>query len=527
MGAKSRPPYPAAFRAEAVQLVHARGRSLTPGGKGPGRHHDTLRTWVKQAAIEGGKPEWPDHGGAHRAGPAAPGGAPPEGGEGVLRKAARFSRWSARPGEPVSVHRRRRRAIIRWRSPVGCWACPARGSTPGATAPVGPGPGRRRADGGDPPAPPREPGRLRQPADPRRVAGSGRRDGRKRVARSTGRPACRAATAPAGGPAPPSPTRRRRPPRTWYSGTSPPWPRTGSGWPNITYVPTGEGWLYLAAVLDAFSRRVVGWSMAAHLRTELVLEALELALAAPAARRPGWSIIRIGGARAKSIGRRNTMPERSCDGRAQEAPVGSGGAAPAAIPWSAAGGEARGPAAVLGGDPAGAVQRGRRGEAGVSPAVGARWFRDSGGMPSIRLAPLSGVPCRSRSGRRSRSCALGRTVSGRSPGGCVARRRRSRGSCGATPRPARRPAVPGHHGPMARGPTGPAPRRPRSSRGRSPCGTTSKTDSGAWSPRRTAGGWRARTCAGWGAGTAGGAPPVGYGVEPGTDRQAVAARLPG
>jgi putative transposase len=48
---------------------------------------------------------------------------------------------------------------------------------------------------------------------------------------------------------------------------------------DITYVPTQEGWLYLAAVLDAFSRRVVGWAMADHLRTELVLDALELALA--------------------------------------------------------------------------------------------------------------------------------------------------------------------------------------------------------------------------------------------------------
>jgi putative transposase len=48
---------------------------------------------------------------------------------------------------------------------------------------------------------------------------------------------------------------------------------------DITYVPTDEGWLYLATVLDAFSRRVVGWSMADHLRTELVLEAVELALA--------------------------------------------------------------------------------------------------------------------------------------------------------------------------------------------------------------------------------------------------------
>jgi putative transposase len=46
---------------------------------------------------------------------------------------------------------------------------------------------------------------------------------------------------------------------------------------DITYVPTGAGFLYLAVVLDAFSRRVVGWAMATHLRTELVLAALEMA----------------------------------------------------------------------------------------------------------------------------------------------------------------------------------------------------------------------------------------------------------
>jgi putative transposase len=47
---------------------------------------------------------------------------------------------------------------------------------------------------------------------------------------------------------------------------------------DITYVPTWAGFLYLAVVLDAWSRRVVGWSMATHLRTELVLEAFEMAL---------------------------------------------------------------------------------------------------------------------------------------------------------------------------------------------------------------------------------------------------------
>src|SRR5205809_677225 len=47
---------------------------------------------------------------------------------------------------------------------------------------------------------------------------------------------------------------------------------------DITYVPTWAGFLYLAVVLDAWSRRVVGWAMATHVRTELVLEALNMAL---------------------------------------------------------------------------------------------------------------------------------------------------------------------------------------------------------------------------------------------------------
>ena len=47
---------------------------------------------------------------------------------------------------------------------------------------------------------------------------------------------------------------------------------------DITYIPTWAGFLYLAVVLDAFSRRIVGWAMETHLRTELVLQALNLAL---------------------------------------------------------------------------------------------------------------------------------------------------------------------------------------------------------------------------------------------------------
>ena len=57
---------------------------------------------------------------------------------------------------------------------------------------------------------------------------------------------------------------------------------------DITYLPTWEGWLYLAAVQDAFSRRIVGWAMAEHMRAELVVEALEMAVHR---RRPGAGLV--------------------------------------------------------------------------------------------------------------------------------------------------------------------------------------------------------------------------------------------
>ena len=57
---------------------------------------------------------------------------------------------------------------------------------------------------------------------------------------------------------------------------------------DITYLRTWQGWLYLVAVQDLFSRRIVGWSMADHMRTELVTDALQMALAQ---RRPGPGLI--------------------------------------------------------------------------------------------------------------------------------------------------------------------------------------------------------------------------------------------
>jgi transposase InsO family protein len=57
---------------------------------------------------------------------------------------------------------------------------------------------------------------------------------------------------------------------------------------DITYVPTQEGWLYLAVILDLFSRRIVGWAMAAFMTQQLVCDALKMALSQ---RRPMGSLI--------------------------------------------------------------------------------------------------------------------------------------------------------------------------------------------------------------------------------------------
>jgi putative transposase len=57
---------------------------------------------------------------------------------------------------------------------------------------------------------------------------------------------------------------------------------------DITYIPTGEGFLYLAGVMDLCSRKIIGWSMAEHMRAELVCDALNMALAA---RKPGADLL--------------------------------------------------------------------------------------------------------------------------------------------------------------------------------------------------------------------------------------------
>jgi len=47
---------------------------------------------------------------------------------------------------------------------------------------------------------------------------------------------------------------------------------------DITYIPSDAGWLYLCQIKDLYSRKIVGWSIAGHMRTEMVLEALDMAV---------------------------------------------------------------------------------------------------------------------------------------------------------------------------------------------------------------------------------------------------------
>ena len=125
-------------------------------------------------------------------------------------------------------------------------------------------------------------GRARQPDRAPRVhadrQGLGERHGRKRIARLMREAGLVGASHRRGGPTTTLRDKDARPAPDLVNRNF-----TASG-PNqlwvadITYVPTAAGFLYLAVVLDAWSRKIVGWSMANHLRAELVLDAMEAAV---------------------------------------------------------------------------------------------------------------------------------------------------------------------------------------------------------------------------------------------------------
>ncbi len=162
---------------------------------------------------------------------------------------------------------------------------------------------------------------------------------------------------------------------------------------DITYLRTGEGWLYLAAVQDTYSRQIVGWSMATNMRATLVVDALQMALHR---RRPGPGLIHHSD--QGSQGGFNRLSQRSivrsCD-ECAEADCGSGGSTGDALAGTSAGGATGASPAVLGGDrPGGGERGGGRGGGGVAsgwcPVVSGGW-RDAISHPGPAFGALSVV----------------------------------------------------------------------------------------------------------------------------------------
>ncbi|HEU5003144.1 MAG TPA: IS3 family transposase [Actinomycetota bacterium] len=175
----------------------------------------------------------------------------------------------------------------RWRRPptlsppaAGCSGCPPAVATNGATSdpPVGAFGGRRLADREDHRAQESSRGTYGAPrVHAELVLGEGLRVGRKRIARLMAAAGIQGIF-----------TRRRKGCTRRNPADAPAddlvkrdFNATGQGqlWvSDVTEHPTHEGKVYLAVVLDAWSRRVVGWSIADHMRTELVVDALQMAI---------------------------------------------------------------------------------------------------------------------------------------------------------------------------------------------------------------------------------------------------------
>ncbi|MBV8940392.1 MAG: IS3 family transposase, partial [Solirubrobacterales bacterium] len=140
---------------------------------------------------------------------------------------------------------------------------------------------------------------------------------------------------------------------------------------DLTYLRCWEGTLFFSFVLDAFSRRVVGWQLASHMRTTLVLDALRMALGT---RQHGADLQLVHHSDAGSQGGFKRSSQRSiegsCDGSPQAAEVGSGGAGAVAVAGSAASGTSGASCALLGGDRARVIECGRGGR---GRRVGGRW----------------------------------------------------------------------------------------------------------------------------------------------------------
>ena len=126
---------------------------------------------------------------------------------------------------------------------------------------------------------------------------------------------------------------------------------------DLSYLRCWEGVVYFAFVLDVFSRRVVGWQLASHMRTDLILDALKMALGT---RRPGADFRLVAHTDRGSQGGFNWSSQRSmregCDGQAEGVGCSGDGSAGDAFAGASAGGASGASSAVLGGGRSRAVQ---------------------------------------------------------------------------------------------------------------------------------------------------------------------------
>ena len=257
-----------------------------------------------------------------------------------------------------------------------------------------------------------------------------------------------------------------------------------------TEIATGEGKLYLDSVLDMGSRRILGHALGEHHDADLAYGALVMA-----------AVVR-GGRVAGVIFHSDQGSEGGFNRSSQRLHVEVGEWGDRGDWWLPGRGDRR------------CVRRGGLRWPGENTGSGSGW-RSPGECqvrtPALRLVcprwlaragsataggsgrsawpRCRGGTCRSRSGRRSRSCAPGDAASARSPGVWVGRRQRSRGSCAGTLRPGAAGWSTGPRRPSGTRTGGHAARRSRNSLPARPCGSTCKTGSPARSP-----GWMARLC---------------------------------
>jgi HTH-like domain/Integrase core domain len=163
---------------------------------------------------------------------------------------------------------------------------------------------------------------------------------------------------------------------------------------DITYIATWQGWAYLATVIDLSSRRVVGWALADHMRTELVEDALSMAFTT---RRPADGLI-FHSDRGCQLGFNQSSQHLRLEvlrhGRREASAGGSGDARPDVVARPSVSGGARGPGAVLAGDRTWRVERGcgscGRRVAGRRFAVVSSGWRDAADHagPAVGAVPV-------------------------------------------------------------------------------------------------------------------------------------------